>query len=61
LPTVDDSKGATITLKNRGSGDVTVQSTEGNKIYTVDAVANFTMAPNESYQLLNNGTYWVRD
>lgn len=49
-----------IIIKNRGSGNVTLNSNAGgNDIYTASAVNTITIAPGESYTLIMDGTYWI--
>lgn len=46
-----------ITIKNRGSGNLTINSSAGgNDIYTTAAVATFILTPGQSCTLINDGT-----
>lgn len=46
-------------IKNRGTGNITVNSNAGgNDIYTTAAVNTFTIAPGAAYILMCDGTYW---
>jgi hypothetical protein len=52
--------GNKITLYNRGSGNVTVNSAAGgNDIYKTSAVATFTLAPGVACTLFPDGTYFL--
>lgn len=54
-----NSTGAEITIKNRGSGTLTVQRNTSDNIYTTSSVTSFTIAAGTSARLVCDGTYWV--
>lgn len=62
LPAINASfQGGTyqITIKNRGSGNLTINSNSGgNDIYTTSAVATETIAPGAAVTYIQDDTYW---
>lgn len=60
LPTIAASDGATYFIKNRGSGNLTINTAAaGNDIYTTAATNTITVAAGASIQLHNDGTFFV--
>jgi hypothetical protein len=61
LPAITGNVGMKIGIKNRGSGNVTVDVTGGpSEIYTTSAVASVIIAAGGYAEFLNDGTFWVR-
>jgi hypothetical protein len=61
LPAIDATKTGRnymVTIKNRGSGNITLNSNSGSTIYDASAVATITVYPGESYILMPGGTYF---
>jgi lysophospholipase L1-like esterase len=60
LPPVINNSGGVIRIKNRGSGNITLNSFDGgNDIYQTSAAATLTIAPGGEYTFRNDGTYWT--
>lgn len=59
LPAISGNTGVKFFIKNRGSGNLTIQSNSGSQIYDVAAVASIIVLPGESRILLNDGTYFL--
>lgn len=58
-PTGSSRKGTIVYIKNRGSGNLTVNVTGGGStIYTTAAVASITIAPGDGETLIADTTYW---
>lgn len=59
LPTLASSNHGSYFVKNRGSGDITVNSNAGgNDIYNTSAVNTFTIAAGMAYLIHNDGTFF---
>lgn len=59
LPVAASSTNMTIYIKNRGSGNITLNSNSGgNDIYDTSAVNTLTITPGSSVSLSNDGTYF---
>lgn len=53
------SPGTTIWIKNRGSGNITLNTAStSNEIYSTSAVNTLSIAPGQSYMLVSDATYW---
>ena len=60
LPVVSGNTGQIYYMKNRGSGNITLNSNAGgNDIYTSSAVNTTTITPGSAIILVNDGTYWL--
>lgn len=60
LPAVSGNARRTIYIKNRGSGNITLNSNAGgNDIYGSSAVNTLAITPGSAVQLINDNTYWV--
>lgn len=61
MPAVSASligRGSTLSIKNMGSGAITLNSNTGTTLYTTAAVGTITINPGDSYILMPNGTYF---
>lgn len=58
LPAVANSIGWLLLIKNRGSGDLTVQRAGSDQIYRAGAVNSITVSAGITTWLTNDGTYW---
>lgn len=58
LPTPTSNSGIVITIKNRGTQNITLDSNSGSQIYGGAAQASLTIGPGEAYTLLCDGTYF---
>ena len=58
LPPVAGYSGASLLIKSRGAGTLTVASSAGSQVYDTAAVASVDVAPGAVLRLLNDGTYW---
>jgi hypothetical protein len=58
LPTPTGNGSTKITIKNRGSQDITLDSNSGSQIYGGAAQASLTIGPGEAYTLLCDGTFF---
>lgn len=59
LPAIAGNTGKTYHIKNRGSGNITLNTNAGgNEIYSTSAVNTLTILPGEAYILNNDGTYF---
>lgn len=60
LPSIAGNTGVEYRIKNRGSGDITLNVTGGGaEIYDTAAVTSITVTPGSAYTLINDGTYWL--
>jgi len=60
LPAVSGNTNVKIYIKNRGSGNITLNSNAGgNDIYNTSAVNTFSITPGQAFILVNDGTYWL--
>jgi|GEM_PF-1741514 len=50
-----------ITIKNAGSGNITLNSASGNQIYDTSAVASITITPGSAVTLMPDGTQFLRE
>jgi hypothetical protein len=58
LPTPTANGSTKISIKNRGSQDITLDSNSGSQIYGGAAQASLTIGPGESYTLICDGTFF---
>jgi len=58
LPALATNVGLTYRIKNRGSGDITLQRAGSDQLYTTAAVTSITIAAGASAAIINDGTYW---
>ncbi len=62
LPAIDAAKtgrAQMITIKNRGSGNITLNTASGSTLYTTSLVATMTISPGEAYTIMPDGTYFL--
>lgn len=60
LPAVSGNTDVVFYIKNRGSGNITLNSNAGgNDLYTTSAVNTLAIAPGEAYIIWNDGTYFL--
>lgn len=60
LPPISGNKDVEIRIKNRGSGNITLNTNAGgNDIYDSSAVNTTTIGPGEAWIFYNDGTYWL--
>jgi hypothetical protein len=59
LPALAGLSGVQFVIKNRGSGDLTVQRAGADQIYDTAAVSSITVAAGAKAKLINDGTYWL--
>ena len=50
-----------ITIKNRGSGNITLNSNTGSTIYDGSAVSSITIAPGSAVTLVQDATYFNKE
>lgn len=59
LPSISNGDGVLWRIKNRGSGNITINSASGgNDIYDASAVSTYTVAAGSAIIILNDGTYF---
>lgn len=58
LPTPVGNGGLTFFIKNRGSGNLTINAASGNQIYSTTAVASIIVAAGSSVILSSDNTYF---
>jgi hypothetical protein len=58
LPTPSNNSDVMITIKNRGTQDITLDSASGSQIYGGAAQASLTIGPGEAYTLLCDGQFF---
>lgn len=58
LPAASLSGNRAYIIKNRGSGNITLNSNSGSEIYTTVAAASTTIAPGASLTIICDGTFW---
>ncbi len=59
LPAVAGNTGVWFDLKNRGSGNLTLQRAGSDQLYTTSAVTSFAIGASTSYRVYSDGTYWI--
>jgi hypothetical protein len=59
LPAVTGNTDVFYFIKNRGSGDITLNRAGSDEIYTTSAVTSTTISAGASIRLWNDGTYWI--
>lgn len=59
LPALSTNLGREYTIKNRGTGDLTIQRAGSDNLYTTSAVTSITIAAGASARVINDGAYWV--
>lgn len=60
LPAVSGNTNVKFYIKNRGSGDITLNSNAGgNDIYNTSAASSLTIGAGQAYILVNDGTYYL--
>lgn len=59
LPSISNGDGVLWRIKNRGSGNITINSASGgNDIYDASAVSTYTVTAGSAIIILNDGTYF---
>lgn len=59
LPAISGHTGWTYFIKNKGSGNITLNSNAGgNDIYNTSAVNTLSITPGQAFILVNDGTTW---
>lgn len=58
LPTVTGNTDKVYYVKNRGTGNLTINTAAGNDIYSSSAVATYVLTPGMAIILQNDGTYY---
>ena len=58
LPSLAGSPGWTIRVKNRGSGDLTIERAGSDQLYTSAAVDSLTLPAGASTWLTADGSFW---
>jgi hypothetical protein len=61
LPALSTSAGWFIWIKNRGSGNLTVQRAGSDQVYDTAAANSITVAAGGSRRLFNDATYWLAE
>ena len=59
LPAVSGNTSKVFFMKNRGSGDITLNRAGADNIYDTAAVTSITITPGQSIMIQNDGTYWL--
>jgi lysophospholipase L1-like esterase len=59
LPAVAGHEGVEFLIKNRGSGDLTVQCAGTDKLYTTAQIDNVTVTPGSTLRLICDGVLWL--
>ena len=59
LPALSTNTGLVYTLVNRGSAVLTIQAAGSDNLYTTSAVTSITISPGASYELFNDGSFWL--
>lgn len=60
LPAVSGTAWRTFKLKNRGSGNITINTTaSANEIYTTLATNTYTLTPGSAIILVSDGSFWL--
>lgn len=59
LPTVTNNTGSVFSIKNRGSGILTVQSLEADKIFSTTNISSFDLQVGLGATFVCDGTYWL--
>lgn len=59
LPAVSGSTNHMFFIKNRGSGDITLNSDSGNTLYTTAATNTYAITPGSAIILYSDGTYFL--
>jgi hypothetical protein len=59
LPAVSGNTDITYFIKNRGSGNLTLQRAGSDNIYDTATQTSILIAPGQAYMINNDGTYWI--
>lgn len=59
LPAIAGNPGMEVIIKNRGSGNLTVQRAGTDQIYNTSLVTSITIAAGAAARLINDETYWL--
>lgn len=59
LPAVANNTGLTYTIKNRGSGAVTLQRAGTDNLYDTTTQTSISIAAGATARVVNDGTYWL--
>lgn len=60
LPAVASNLGVEFTIKNRGTGAITLQRAGADNLYDTAAVTSVSIAAGASVTVVNDGTYWLK-
>jgi hypothetical protein len=58
LPPLSGNTGKFFFIKNRGTGNVTLQAAGSDSLYKSAVVSSITILPGEAYIIANDGVYW---
>lgn len=59
LPAVSGNTGMRFILKNRGSAAITLVPAGSDNLYTTSTVTTLTLNAGDSFEVINDGTYWL--
>lgn len=59
LPNAAGNAGVELIVKNRGSGDLTLDASLAGGLWTTSSVATMTLIVGESAHLISDGTSWI--